>query len=148
MKKNTLHYVIATSLLLLPLIVSAAPLDGVKGLLTAFGGLINITIRIIFGLAMVYFFWGTAQFVLHSGDAKVRSEGKSKMLWGVIALFVLISIWGIIGFIGSTLGIKTGGTLSPTSGIFPGGSGGNGGGGDPWVEGCPLENFDTGNCNG
>ena len=48
-------------------------------------------------LALLFFFWGLAQFILKSGDAASHEEGKNKMVWGVIALFVMVSIWGIVG---------------------------------------------------
>jgi hypothetical protein len=105
MKKNTNIYILIASMLLLPVITLAAPFDGVKGLLQTFLGMLNSLIPLIFGLALIYFFWGTAQFVLHSGEQKARDEGKQKMLWGIIAIFVFVSIWGILGFIGNTLGI-------------------------------------------
>ena len=120
MKKNIIISTI--TLLILPAIIFAAPLDGVKGLITAFGSFINLFIRIILGLALIYFFWGIAQFVLNAGDPKKLAEGKTKMVWGIVALFVFLSIFGIIYFIGNTLGIGVNGTISPTQGIIQTGS--------------------------
>ncbi len=99
---------------LLPVTTFAA-LDGLKTLLTSFGGLLNQVITLVFALAVLYFFWGIGQFVLHAGDQKARDEGKKKIIWGVIALFVMVSIWGIIAFIGGIFGIDTSniGTQNP-----------------------------------
>lgn len=90
-------------------VLTFAALDGVKGLLKAVGGLINLVIPILFGLSLIYFFWGVGQFILHdAGNDKTREDGKKKMMWGIIALFVFISIFGIIGWIGDITGISTG----------------------------------------
>ncbi len=103
MKKITYTVVIAT--LLTPFITYAAPLGGLTDLIKAFGGIVNLLIPLVFGLALVFFFWGTAQFILNAGDTKTRDEGKNKMLWGIVALFVMVSIYGILRFIGSTIGV-------------------------------------------
>lgn len=55
-------------------------------------------------LAIVVFFYGIAVFILNSDDEKKRETSKPIMTWGVIALFVMITLWGIIGFIQLTLG--------------------------------------------
>jgi len=75
----------------------------------------NLIIPIIFGIALIYFFWGLATFINNSGDEKGREEGKSKMIWGILALFVMVAIWGILRFISTTLDIDEGGTFDPPS---------------------------------
>jgi hypothetical protein len=73
---------------------------------TDFGDLINIfvsllraTLPVLFGLAMLAFIWGLVKFISRvGGDEKAVTEGKSFMIWSVIALFVLVSIWGILQF--------------------------------------------------
>ncbi len=118
MKNKILKYISLITTVLTPAFAYAAPLDGLKGLLITFGGFINILIRIIFGLAMIYFFWGLSQFILHSGDPKKLAEGRSKMVWGIVAIFVFLSIYGIIYFIGNILGINIGGGFNATTGII------------------------------
>ncbi len=106
MKLNKRIYIALTSALALP-VISFAALDSLRTLLTEFGGLINLAIRIVFGLAMAFFFWGGAQFILNDAASdKTREDGKKKMLWGVIALFVMFSIYGILMAIGNLIGIS------------------------------------------
>jgi hypothetical protein len=109
MKKN----IIIASIIALTLpLVSYATLDGLQQFLSAIKTMItSYVIPIAFGLAIVFFFWGMAQFILHdAGNDKTREDGKKKMLWGIIALFVMASIMGIIQFIGSSLGISSTGS--------------------------------------
>ena len=104
MKKNI--FIFSLILLTLPS-VSFAALDGLSSLLQSTLGIVKMIIPIMFGLAFVYFFWGMGQFILHdAGNDKTRADGKQKMLWGVIAIFVMASISGIIFFIGDFTGIK------------------------------------------
>lgn len=58
--------------------------------------LINLTVGMLCALAVVIFFWGLVKFVWHSDDAKALDEGKKLMGWGLVALFVLFSLWGIL----------------------------------------------------
>ncbi len=92
---------------------SGADLNGLGTLFGSALSIINSTLIPLFiGLAILAFFWGMVQFLRNSGDAKAREEGKQKMIWGVIAIFVMVSIFGIIKLIGSTLGIDQGGSAS------------------------------------
>lgn len=73
-------------------------ITSIQDLINAVGGLITILLPIFAGVALLFFIWGLATFILHADDTDAHEEGKKKMFWGVIALFVMISIWGIIGF--------------------------------------------------
>jgi hypothetical protein len=57
---------------------------------------INLVIGVFSALALVIFFWGLVKYIYHSDDAKSREEGRSSIMWGLIALFVLFSIFGIL----------------------------------------------------
>ena len=105
MKKNKLLQILLIVILLVPVIAFAA-LDGLRGLITSFGSLLGSVVPVLFGLSLVYFFWGVAQFILHdAGNDKTRDDGKKKIMWGIIALFVFVSIYGIIKFVGDSIGI-------------------------------------------
>ncbi len=82
-------------------------------------GIVDTLIRSLFpvalGLALLFFFWGLAKFILNSGDEKARDTGKNVMLWGIVTLFVLVSIWGIITFFSDSFGISRGGSCPPPS---------------------------------
>jgi len=122
MKKYSKIFLLLTLLsLTLPLSASAfAELTGIQGLIRAVGSLINPLIAIAVGVALLVFFWGLAKFIFRvGGDEKAVENGKRLMIWGVVALFVMIAVWGIIGFIGDALGIdvrqnNSGGTTPDT----------------------------------
>lgn len=76
--------------------------------------------------ATVAFFIGIVQFIWakREGNGEKAKVGQNFMLWGLIALFVMFSVWGIITFFGRTLGIQTGGNINIPSFNFVGGQGG------------------------
>jgi uncharacterized membrane protein YidH (DUF202 family) len=50
---------------------------------------------LLFLIALTWFIWGTIQFIRNSDNQEKRKEGRKRMLWGIIALFVMVSYLGI-----------------------------------------------------
>jgi len=92
------------SILISPIYANAA-INTVQDLLTASGSLVNILLGVVTSLAFLVFLWGLVIFIKDAANEEKRNEGKKLMFWGIIALFVLVSIWGIVAFIGLQLGI-------------------------------------------
>lgn len=65
-------------------------------------------IPLLFAIAVVMFIWGAIKFFLiGADDAEKKVKGKQFMLWGIIALAVMISIWGLVKILGETFEIRT-----------------------------------------
>jgi uncharacterized membrane protein len=77
-------------------------------------GLMRPLVTLIIGLALLYFLWGLVKFISASGDESEVTKGKSAMLWGIIALFIMISIQGIVYLVANSLEIGSGGKPSDT----------------------------------
>ncbi len=63
----------------------------------------NVLVPLAFALCVLYFFWGVAKYIRAEGQGK--EDGRQVMIWGVVALFVAFSIWGIITFMRNELGL-------------------------------------------
>lgn len=72
------------------------------GVLDVVADLITLATPIVVALALLYFFFGLAQYILSAGDEKKKDEGKRIMIWGVLALFIMVSVWGIINVVRDT----------------------------------------------
>ena len=68
--------------------------------------ILNPIIILGFVIATIVFFYGIAKFIWNADSDKNREEGKRSILFGVIGLFVMFSVFGIINFILSTFGLK------------------------------------------
>lgn len=67
--------------------------------------LIQAALPVIVGLALLVFIWGLVKFIFRvGGDEKALADGKKLMVWGLIALFILVSFWAIIGVFHQDLG--------------------------------------------
>ncbi|MDP6388037.1 MAG: hypothetical protein QGG63_02075 [Candidatus Pacebacteria bacterium] len=69
--------------------------------------IIQPLIGILFALALLFFFWGGAQFILNAGNEEKRTTGKSHMLWGIIGMLIIFGVYGILRILGGTFGFST-----------------------------------------
>ena len=58
--------------------------------------------KLLYAAAFAAFFYGIVLFIFNTEDDTKRKEGKVWMIWSVIALFVMITIWGIVGILTNT----------------------------------------------
>jgi membrane protease YdiL (CAAX protease family) len=87
------------------------------GLLAIAQGLVSRLVPFAVGLAVLAFFWFLIEFIWKGrDDAEAKKRSLSGMGYAVLALFVMVSIWGIVGFLGSMFGIGQGGSV-PVPGI-------------------------------
>ena len=56
--------------------------------------------------ALTLFLYGLVMFIKDADDAKKTQEGKFFMAWGLLALFVMVSVWGIVRMFQSFVGIN------------------------------------------
>ncbi len=68
------------------------------------GNIAGLAAAALVSLAFVAFFYGLAIYALNSGNDEKKEQGRGIMIWGTIAIFVLVTIWGIIGFLQRTVG--------------------------------------------
>ncbi len=66
---------------------------------------VNPLIFLMFAIALLVFSWGAFQYVWNAADDKTHEAGRSSMLWGIVGLVIMVSVFGIIRFVLSTFGI-------------------------------------------
>lgn len=77
--------------------------------------IVNPLIVLLIGIAFVYFIWGLFQFLTNADSSQGRADGKRRIIWGLVGLFIMVSVYGILQILLNTFGI----TPPPNSG-FPG----------------------------
>jgi uncharacterized membrane-anchored protein len=68
--------------------------------------LVGWVVPLLVALAVVGFVYGVIQYFLYPDNEEKRKNGKTFMLWGLIALFVMVSIWGLVGILATSIGVK------------------------------------------
>ncbi len=78
--------------------------------LLSYGGcvIVYFVVPLIFALALVMFIWGVVQMVINPSEEAKREKGREFMLWGIIALAVMVSVWGLVNILRATFGIGVG----------------------------------------
>ncbi len=78
------------------------------------GAVFKPLLTLLLTFALVLFLWGVVQYLRKLGS-KDAEEAKKIMWWGIIALFVMVSVWGLVGILTSTFGLNN--SSLPTPGI-------------------------------
>jgi len=76
---------------------------GFSGVVSCITGFINTAIGLIIAAAVLYIVWGA--FTMIRSEEK-REEGKKIIMYGIIGLFVMISIWGFVNILDRTFGLS------------------------------------------
>lgn len=110
--KGRIVIAIVCAAVLVPVLAHAQELTS---LLTAVETIVRRLIPLAAGLALLAFFWGIARFIFAAGNEEARKEGRQFMVWSVVALFVLTSIWGIVFFLRDSLDLSRQKNIAPPS---------------------------------
>lgn|SRR3989338_4903009 len=64
--------------------------------------IINPAILVIFAAGFFLFVWGLVQFIMNLDKGGEHEEGKKHMLWGIVGMFIMASVYGIIALLDNT----------------------------------------------
>lgn len=66
--------------------------------------IINPLIIFVFALALVYFIVGLVNYLLNPESKDVHEKSKDQMLYGIIGMFIMVSVFGIMNIILTSIG--------------------------------------------
>lgn len=85
---------------------------------TIIGGILRPLVPLLIGLAVVVFIYGVLVLIFSEGGDK-KEDGKKYMFWGIIGIFVMVSVWGLVAILQSTFGFDSGINNIPSIQIQP-----------------------------
>jgi hypothetical protein len=102
--KSFLRILLLVAVISLPVMVLAqGSVDSLEDGFTAVIRIINnYIIPLIVGIGGLIFMWGIIQYVTAGGDETKRKAGRDMMVYGIVALFVMISVWGLVNLLSGT----------------------------------------------
>lgn len=68
--------------------------------------ILNPLLALAFGLAFVYFTYGVIKFLSVDAADKSRKEARDAIMWGIIGMIIMFSVFGLIKFVLATFGIS------------------------------------------
>jgi hypothetical protein len=66
--------------------------------------IIGPVVTLVVALAVVLFMWGVFELIKGAGDPEVRQKGQQHILWSVVGLAIMFSVYGILRFIANSVG--------------------------------------------
>lgn len=73
-------------------------------IITVVNKILATVIPVLITLAVVYFIWGVIQYTLGT-DEEAKKKARSKIIQGLVGLFVIVAFWGIVRLITNTFGV-------------------------------------------
>jgi succinate dehydrogenase/fumarate reductase cytochrome b subunit len=52
----------------------------------------------LIALAVVWFIWNVIRYTM-SDNEESKEKAKSQMIWGIVAIAVIVSVWGLVGIL-------------------------------------------------
>lgn len=83
-------------------------------ILGTIGNIMQVLIPLLITAALLFFIYGVVRYVI-AKNADDTKEARSIIFRGLIGLFVILSIWGLVGVIQSTFGIGAGGDIDSSN---------------------------------
>ncbi len=107
-------------ILIMPLVVNAATSSmggqvsntttttktGFEGAVLVIKNAINVVLPIIISLGVLYFVWGVFQYV-RTDDSSKQAEARSYIIWSIIFITVMVSVWGLVNIITTTFNLDS-----------------------------------------
>lgn len=66
--------------------------------------IVNPLIYLLIGLAVIYFLYGVLVFVRNADNSEKRAEGASHIIWGIVGIAIMFSVFTFIHVIRNTVG--------------------------------------------
>jgi hypothetical protein len=65
---------------------------------------------ILVTLGLIVFLWGMIKYMTAGADSEGRTEARNVMIYGVIGMFVMVSVFGLVGVLQRSFWVSGGGT--------------------------------------
>jgi len=74
--------------------------------------IISGVVPLLMGVVGIFFLYNLIQFIISAGDEGKRENARMMMIYSVIGMFVMATIWGLVEALKDFLGIGIGGGTS------------------------------------
>lgn len=87
-----------------PVLVEAAAPSSFRDLVGMLVTIMNSAITLLITGAIVAYFFGAVKHVLNNGESEDSWEMRKFLMIGLVVIFVMVSIWGILAILQNTIG--------------------------------------------
>ncbi|MEK7646596.1 MAG: pilin [Patescibacteria group bacterium] len=98
---------IASLVAFAPAIALAQPITDVNSLTYKLTNIGNTFIQILIAFAVIWIVYNVVRYIVKSGDPAERSAIGTSIMWSIVGLFVILSIWGLVRILTNTFRTDT-----------------------------------------
>ena len=80
--------------------------------------LLDQLVVVLIALAVVWFIWNVIRYTM-SDDEEKKGKAKGQMIWGIIAIAVIVSIWGLVAILQGIFGVQSTGPQGNVRNLLP-----------------------------
>lgn len=77
--------------------------NSIWDLFTIVNRVLNLLVPLFIALAVVWFIWNVFKYAI-AGDEDKKKEAKTQIIWGIVGIFVMVSVWGLVNILQGTFG--------------------------------------------
>ncbi|MEK7575320.1 MAG: hypothetical protein AAB511_03775 [Patescibacteria group bacterium] len=93
-----------------PPVVVTGNLTTISQVLNRLEAVISLIIPFLVGVAVLIIIYGIISFIANAADEEARANAKHFIIWGVIGVFFMLSIWGLVTIMVNSFGTDEAGS--------------------------------------
>jgi len=74
----------------------------VNGVTAKLSGIGNTVIYLLVALGVIFIIWNVVMYMIKAGDEGARKSAGMHVLWGIVGLAIILSIWGLVNILTGT----------------------------------------------
>ncbi len=96
MKKIIAQSIALASVLAPTAVFAQTQLNNVNDVVSKATGIGNLAITLLISFSVIWIIWNVVHYLIMGDDATARKDAGQRILFGVIGLVVILSIWGLV----------------------------------------------------
>lgn len=78
--------------------------------------LVQPAVNLMLAAAVFFFLWNVFKLITKASQEEERAKFKSQIMWGLVAIAVMVSVWGLVAVLLSSTGLDTTATINVRTG--------------------------------
>ncbi|MCR4311208.1 MAG: hypothetical protein NUV54_01405 [Candidatus Taylorbacteria bacterium] len=79
---------------------------GVIGFVGQLGNILNTIVPFLVALAVFLVIYGVLGYISKSADEEKRKEAQAFITWGIVGIFVMVSVWGLVTLVSNSFNLN------------------------------------------
>jgi uncharacterized membrane protein YidH (DUF202 family) len=83
---------------------SLSSLNNINDVSNRFTSILNTATVLIISIAVIWIIINVVRFFVGAKDSEKRHDGIMQVIWGIVGIFIIISIWGLVSILKNSFG--------------------------------------------